>query len=139
MALPQRLTFVTLGLGARDLPNLRSFYRGIGWVENDGGSDTYSAFDCGSVKLALHPVDLLRDEAAPDCEPPGPGNWNGVTLAINFASADEVDVAYETAISTGASPVGHPSKREWGGYSAYFADPEGNRWELAWAPGFDDF
>ncbi len=137
MALPQRLTFVTLG--ARDLPNLRSFYRGIGWVENDEGSDTYSSFDCGSVKLALYPVDLLQDEAAPDCEPPGPGNWNGVTLAINFASADEVDIAYEAAISTGASPVGRPSKREWGGYSAYFADPEGNRWELAWAPGFDDF
>ena len=33
-----------------------------------------------------------------------------------------------------------PVDRDWGGRSGYFADPEGNRWEVAWAPGmeFDD-
>jgi len=25
--------------------------------------------------------------------------------------------------------------RFWGGRSGYIADPEGNRWEIAWAPG----
>jgi uncharacterized protein len=30
--------------------------------------------------------------------------------------------------------VAAPTEREWGGYSAYVADPE-IRWEIAWAPG----
>jgi uncharacterized glyoxalase superfamily protein PhnB len=24
----------------------------------------------------------------------------------------------------------------WGGYSGYFADPDGHPWEVAWNPGF---
>ncbi len=31
--------------------------------------------------------------------------------------------------------VGDAVEREWGGYSGYFADPDGFRWEVAWAPG----
>jgi hypothetical protein len=27
-----------------------------------------------------------------------------------------------------------PVDRDWGGASAYFADPEGNTWEVAWLP-----
>jgi uncharacterized glyoxalase superfamily protein PhnB len=30
-----------------------------------------------------------------------------------------------------------PVDRDWGGRSGYFADPEGNRWEVAWAPGME--
>lgn len=42
-------------------------------------------------------------------------------------------------LAAGAVAVAEPTDREWGGYSGYIADPEGNRWELAWAPGFDRF
>ena len=28
-----------------------------------------------------------------------------------------------------------PEEREWGGYTGYFADPDGVRWEIAWNPG----
>ena len=31
--------------------------------------------------------------------------------------------------------LAEPVDRDWGGRSAYIADPEGNRWEIAWAPG----
>ena len=26
-------------------------------------------------------------------------------------------------------------EREWGGYTGYFGDPDGFRWEIAWNPG----
>ena len=137
MGIPQRLTFVTLG--ARSVTTLRRFYREIGWTENDGASDTFASFDCGSVKLALYPIELLRAEAAADAEVPKPGAWSGITLAINFADRAQVREAWATAVEAGATAVAEPVDREWGGYSGYIADPEGNRWELAWAPGFDSF
>ena len=40
----------------------------------------------------------------------------------------------EQARAAGASQVGEASEREWGGYSGYFADPDGFRWEVAYNP-----
>ena len=53
---------------------------------------------------------------------------------------DEVDIAYAAALAAGATAIMEPIDRDWGGRSGYFADPEGNRWEIAWAPGmqFDE-
>lgn len=47
----------------------------------------------------------------------------------------EVDAVLATARSAGASHVSLAVERRWGGYSGYFADPDGYRWEIAWAPG----
>jgi uncharacterized protein len=135
MGIPQRMTFVTIG--TRSVPVLRAFYRSWGWAENDGGSDDYASFDLGGTHLSLYPVDRLRNEAAPGADLPAEGQWNGVTFAINLASKAEVEAAHTAATRTGAESVAAPVDREWGGYSAYVADPEGNRWELAWAPDFD--
>ena len=33
------------------------------------------------------------------------------------------------------APVWGPIAREWGGFTGYFADPDGFRWEVAWNPG----
>lgn len=123
MSVPQRLTFVTVG--ARNLPALRRFYRDLGWTENEGASDTFASFDCGSVKLALYPLHLLQEEAAPTAAPPDPSAWSGITLAVNFADAAEVDQAYAEALACGAAAVAEPTEREWGGYSGYIADPDG--------------
>ena len=40
-----------------------------------------------------------------------------------------------SASEAGARSIAGPVEREWGGYSGYLADPEGNRWEITWAPG----
>ena len=40
-----------------------------------------------------------------------------------------------TAREAGAALVGDPVARDWGGYSGYFADPDGFRWEVAHNPG----
>jgi uncharacterized glyoxalase superfamily protein PhnB len=53
---------------------------------------------------------------------------------------EQVDESFAAAVRAGAAVVAEPVERPWGGRSAYVADPEGNRWEIAWAPGagFDD-
>lgn len=133
--LPQRLNFVTLG--ARSVRRLRDFYTTWGWIENDGGSDEYASFTASTVRLALYPIHRLGEEAAPGETLPEAGGWNGVTLAINLHSREAVDVAVGDAIAAGGTLVQPGTDRDWGGYSAYVADPEGCRWELAWAPDFD--
>ena len=134
--LPSRLSVVTLG--ARDLPRLRLFYRGLGWAEVPPSDDSWVGFLLGGVLFALYPLDELAAEAAPDR--PAPAGWSGITLACNVDSAAQVDTAFAAAVAAGATSVAEPVNRPWGGRSAYFADPEGNRWEIAWASSavFDD-
>jgi uncharacterized protein len=67
------------------------------------------------------------------------GTWNGMTLTLNVALRDAVDTVLKTALAAGASLIVGPTEREWGGYSGYFSDPEGNRWEIAWAPWLTEF
>lgn len=125
------VTFVTVG--ARDLGLPRGFYRGWGWPERPGASESFVAYDAGGVRLALYPILLLGAEAAPDEGVPAPG-WNGITLGMNLSDRADVDPEFDRALAAGATEVTRPVEREWGGYSGYVADPEGNRWEIAWAP-----
>jgi uncharacterized glyoxalase superfamily protein PhnB len=114
----------------------RAFYGSWGWSEREGGSDEFAQFDMGGVRLALYPLELLGAEAAPGCMAP-PAGWNGVTLAVNVGDRSLVDAAYAAAVASGARSIAAPTEREWGGYSAYVADPEELRWEIAWAPGLE--
>ncbi|MFE1400197.1 VOC family protein [Nocardiopsis dassonvillei] len=127
--LPARLSVVTLG--ARDLPELRRFYRALGWEEVPASGDGWAAFLLGGVLLALYPVEELATEAADGA--PGPVGWSGITLACNVDGPEQVDSAFAAAVRAGATVVAEPVERPWGGRSAYVADPEGNRWEIAWA------
>ena len=133
---PSRLTVVTLG--AHDMAGLRRFYRGLGWRELPESNDEWTGFLLGGALLSLYPIELLAAEAAPDLD--AARGFSGITLACNVDRPEQVDQAYGAALDAGASPVAEPVDREWGGRSAYIADPEGNRWEIAWAPGavFDD-
>jgi catechol 2,3-dioxygenase-like lactoylglutathione lyase family enzyme len=136
MSMPARLSVVTIGV--RDLPRLRRFYRSVGWQEIDGSDDDWAAYLLGGVLFALYPVAALAGEAGSDA--PAPTTWSGVTLACNVDDRAGVDAAFDAAVRAGATSVAEPVDREWGGRSAYIADPEGNRWEIAWAPSarFDD-
>ena len=129
-SVPSRLSVVTLG--ARDMGVLRSFYRSLGWPEQPSSDDSWSAFLLGGVLLALFPLSDLAAEAAPGVPEPA-GGWSGTTLACNVDSRAEVDTAFAAAVAAGATVVAEPTDRSWGGRSGYIADPEGNRWEIAWA------
>ncbi len=56
------------------------------------------------------------------------------TLARNLETEAEVDAAFALALEAGATVVKRPEKVFWGGYSGYFADPDGHVWELAMNP-----
>jgi catechol 2,3-dioxygenase-like lactoylglutathione lyase family enzyme len=133
MALPARLSLITLG--ARDHARMRDFYIGLGWPVGVDIEGDLTSFLLGGVVLALWPLHLLSAEAAPDS--PAPGPWSGVTLACNCDSKAEVDRAFAAAVAAGATVIAEPVDKDWGGRSGYFADPEGNRWEVAWAPGME--
>jgi catechol 2,3-dioxygenase-like lactoylglutathione lyase family enzyme len=126
---PSRLSVVTLG--AQDMASLRRFYSGLGWSQVPGSDDNWTGFLLGGVLLALYPLDELAAEAAPDL--PARTGFSGITLACNVDSEEQVDEAFVAAVAAGATPIAEPVTREWGGRSAYIADPEGNRWEIAWA------
>lgn len=135
MSIPARLSIVTIG--ARDIELLRRFYRGLGWQESISADD-FSAFATGGAVLTLYSMRSLVADTGLESPPPSP--FNGVTLAINVESAEAVDAAFDGAVAAGARSLVPPVTAEWGGRSAYFADPEGNVWEVAWMPGssFDD-
>ncbi|MFL6137234.1 MAG: VOC family protein [Frankiaceae bacterium] len=131
--LPPRLSVITLG--TRALPRMRQFYSGLGWTEVGGSTDDWAAFLLGGTVLALYPMDELMAEAVPDGSVSATDTgFSGVILACDVDSEDQVDVAFQAAVAAGATPVAEPVAREWGGRSGYIADPEGNRWEIAWVP-----
>lgn len=132
MSVPARLTAVTLG--CRDLPVQRRFYRALGFPEAPASTDQWAAFALAGVYLCLYPLADLAAEAAPGAPEPRPG-WNGVTLAINVATPAEVDEIYAAAVAAGAEPLDRPTDRPYGPRASYVADPEGNRWEIVYAPG----
>jgi uncharacterized protein len=58
-----------------------------------------------------------------------------LTLAHNVATRERVDAVLAAARAAGADPVHAGQDRDWGGYTGYFGDPDGFRWEVAWNPG----
>jgi catechol 2,3-dioxygenase-like lactoylglutathione lyase family enzyme len=120
-------------LGCRDVAEQRRFYAALGFPEGTASTDQWAVFDLPGVYLCLWGRDELGAEAAPG--DPGPSGWNGITLAINVAERDEVDQVYAAAVDAGATPVDPPRDRPYGPRASYVADPEGNRWEIVWAPG----
>jgi hypothetical protein len=83
--------------------------------------------------LALYPSDSLAEDA---CLPPERTRFGGVTLAHNVHSKAEADSVIAQALAAGAELLKPAADTFWGGYSGYFADPDGHPWEVAWNPFF---
>ena len=91
-------------------------------------------FDANGVVLALFGHDALAEDAHLDAG--AAPAFRGVCLAWNAASEAEVDAILAHALACGARSVKPPQKVFWGGYSGYFADPDGHLWEVAYNPFF---
>ena len=131
LVVPQQLTLVTLG--ARDRAELDRFYRSWGWIPANDSPDDATFFDLGGVRLAIWSAEPLRDEAAPGSPVPPPA-WTSVSFAIHVAEPGAVDDTYDQAVAAGVEAIARPDNRDWGGRSAYVADPEGTRWAFVWSP-----
>lgn len=123
-----RLSFVTLVVA--DLGRSRRFYvDGLGWPAAFTGDDVVMIHVGTKLVLSLWSEDGARAEIGEVTR----GGTLPFTLAHNVASPPEVDAALATARDAGAT-VDEPRQREWGGYSGYFTDPDGFRWEVAFNP-----
>lgn len=127
----QRLSLVTLGV--RDLAAARAFYKRLGWAESPPSNDSVAFFQCGGMIVGLWGRDHLVEDA--QAGKPGSGFAN-ITLAQNVRSKEEVDRVLKEAEQAGAKILKPAGDVFWGGYTGYFADPEGFVWEVAWNPGF---
>ena len=126
---PQRITLVTLGV--RDLPAARAFYARLGWEEHAESQPGVAFFQLHGQALALFGlIDLAKDQGRHEA-PLGTG---AITLAQNFETEAEVDAAYAAALAAGGTALKAPEKVFWGGYSGYWADPDGHVWEVAMNP-----
>jgi predicted lactoylglutathione lyase len=124
----QRVNLITLG--ARDLGRARRFYEAIGWQTNAAPDDDVVFFQAGDRVVALWDRARLAEDSGVE----DGGGWGGVTLALNFGSAAEVDAATEEARAAGATIAREPAETFWGGYSALMIDPDGHPWEIAHNP-----
>lgn len=132
MTVPARISLVTLGVG--DLTRSTAFYESLGWKRSSASNEEVSFFRTAGSVLALYPFDLLAADAAlPAGERPP---FRGVTLAINVDSEDEVERVLREAEAAGGAILKPGQRADWGGFSGYFADPDGYAWEVAFNPGF---
>lgn len=130
MTLPARINLVTLGVA--DVARSTAFYRALGWVPAAGSQPEITFIQLGPTILGLFGHDDLADDAQLARAPQPP--FRGTSLAINLDSAAAVDDAMAAAAAAGATVLKAPTKVFWGGYSGYFADPDGHLWELAHNP-----
>lgn len=126
-----RISFVTLGVA--DLERATRFYElGLG-LPRLPAPPTVSFFELGRTWLALYPRTLLAADAGVPSEGSG---FPGFALAHNVRSKEEADRVLQEAAAAGGRILKPAQVADWGGYSGYFADPEGFLWEVAWNPGF---
>jgi len=124
----QRLSLVTLGVA--DLDRSRRFYEALGWRRHGAHAEVVF-FQAGGLVLAL----WSREALAADARLPAEGSgFAGIALAYNTRSRKEVDAVLDEAKAAGATIPKPAEDAVWGGYTGYFADPDGHLWEVAWNP-----
>jgi catechol 2,3-dioxygenase-like lactoylglutathione lyase family enzyme len=143
----QRISFVTLAVA--DLERTHAFYvDGLGWAP-----ELYVPGEVLMIRAGDALVFSLWAESGFEGEVGPIRRGEGaipITLSHNVRTEAEVDEILALASSIGADPVSAGERRDWGGYtgyledgtptgfvngySGYFADPDGYRWEIAYNP-----
>lgn len=131
MTIPSAISLVTLGV--RDVPTATAFYTALGFEPSSASvAGEVSFLRTASAILALWGEDALAADAhQPAGRAPG---FRGVALALNVSGRAEVDAALHAAEQAGATIPKPAEATDWGGYSGYFADPDGHLWEVAHNP-----
>ena len=120
-----------LTLGVRDIEAQRRFYRNLGWPQVFDDGD-FTVFELRGALLALFPVEKLAQDGRAEPEV-GQGGIR-FSMIISVDTPDEVDALAQRVSDAGGRLTKPPTSPEFfEGRDAYFADPEGNYWEIAWA------
>ena len=128
----QHLHLITLGV--RDFAKSYEFYfETLGWKPAKASQDDVAFFQTSGVVFAIYPREKLAEDALISDEG---GGFSGISLAYNTQSEAEVDEVIKDLKSKAVKILKEPQKVFWGGYHAYFADPDGYIWEVAYNPFF---
>ncbi|MEV6277616.1 VOC family protein [Nocardia sp. NPDC051832] len=119
-------------LGVKDVDRAKKFYvEGMGCeIEQDYPGFVRLGLGAGSSALALYEWDAVAQEAGVSATGSG---FRGFSFHFLADSRDQVDEAMRTAVAAGATVLREPTEAEWGGYDAYFTDPDGYIWKVATA------
>jgi uncharacterized protein len=125
----QRVSLVTLGVA--DIERSRQFYEdGLGWKRGNENESVVFFQLPGSILALWSRASLAEDAGLADT---GAG-FSGMALAYNARSREDVDAVLSEAETAGARILKRAAETFWGGYSGYFADPDGHPWEVAHNP-----
>ncbi|MCH2145917.1 MAG: VOC family protein [Phycisphaerales bacterium] len=132
VGLRHNISFITLGV--RDLAASRLFYATIGLEEHPSSNDHVAFFDMSGQVFALFQRDALAEDAtlAPGLDP----DDGRITFALaqNVREQSDIAAVLQRVREAGGRVLREPSAPPWGGIRAYFADPDGFAWEVAWNP-----
>jgi lactoylglutathione lyase len=110
-----------------DLDKCMKFYRDAIGLEVVVSDDVSYAFRMENQDFALVKVSAIADMVG---EAPLLHHKGGNHQVLLCADVDDVDAAYQTLTDRGVKFLKPPKSQAWGWRTAYFADPEGNLWEL---------
>ena len=125
-----------ISLGVNDLIKATEFYRQVLGIAPNTSSDAITFIELPGAWLALYPFEKLAEDISPNI-PKTRSGFNGITLAHNARSKEEVISIIAAAKAAGGKIVKDPQGTFWGGFSGYFADIDGYYWEVAWGPMFE--
>lgn len=124
-----RMSMITLGV--EDLDRSIRFYRdGLGLSQLES-PPSVAFFPLNGTWLGLYGREALAEDVGVSAQGQG---FRAVTIAHNLESEAAVDQLMAEALAAGATEIKKPQKVFWGGYSGYFADPDGHLWEVAHNP-----
>lgn len=129
LTMDQRVSLLTLGV--KDLAVSKKFYvAGLGWKPVFENKEIIF-FQTGGMLFALFLRDHLADDFGAD---PKTFGRAPMSLGYNVRVKSDVDSIIQHASLAGAAILDAAKEKSWGGYSGYFADPDGFAWEVAWNP-----
>ena len=125
-----------IALGVRNMSASVKFYRdGLGFDTKEKADDPKIIFfNTFGTKFELYPIELLSKDISEEDSPIITNGFAGITLAYNVKNEEEVHKIIELARKAGAKIAKEPQKAFWGGFHAYFADPDGYYWEVVHNP-----
>lgn len=125
-----RVSIITIAVD--DLDRSAAFYEEMGLKRHQKYKDGVAFFQMGGAILGL----FGRKDAEDDSGITFGDGVSRVYLAYNTRSDAEVDEVLTQAQTAGGKIVKPAGRAFWGGWYGYFADPEGNLWEVAHNPDF---
>jgi catechol 2,3-dioxygenase-like lactoylglutathione lyase family enzyme len=122
-----------IALGVRDMARSAKFYCDLGFQSNETAEcPQVIFFNTTGTKFELYPIQGLAEDIGGENPPKIAEGFVGFTLAYNVKTEQEVRDTVELARKAGAIIAKEPQSVFWGGYHAYFSDPDGYYWEVAY-------